>query len=91
LLLYFYAQKDLKYNIILSATAEEKFVVNGVESILKHLGNLEFAIVGEPTEMQLAVAEKGLLVLDCIAKELLHMLLTRIMIMLFITQLKMSG
>ncbi|OBS11685.1 acetylornithine deacetylase [Elizabethkingia miricola] len=67
--LYFYAQKDLKYNIILSATAEEEISgVNGVESILKHLGNLEFAIVGEPTEMQLAVAEKGLLVLDCIAK-----------------------
>lgn len=42
--------------------------MNGVESILKHLGNLEFAIVGEPTEMQLAVAEKGLLVLDCVAK-----------------------
>lgn len=67
--LYFYAQKDLKYNIILSATAEEEISgVNGVESILKHLGNLEFAIVGEPTEMQLAVAEKGLLVLDCVAK-----------------------
>ncbi|MCL1663674.1 M20 family metallo-hydrolase [Elizabethkingia ursingii] len=67
--LYFYAQKDLKYNIILSATAEEEISgVNGVESILKYLGNLEFAIVGEPTEMQLAVAEKGLLVLDCVAK-----------------------
>ena len=67
--LYFYAQKDLKYNIILSATAEEEISgVNGVESILKNLGNLEFAIVGEPTEMQLAVAEKGLLVLDCVAK-----------------------
>ncbi|OPB85919.1 M20 family metallo-hydrolase [Elizabethkingia ursingii] len=67
--LYFYAQKDLKYNIILSATAEEEISgVNGVESILMHLGNLEFAIVGEPTEMQLAVAEKGLLVLDCVAK-----------------------
>lgn len=67
--LYFYHKKDLKYNIILSATAEEEISgKNGVESILKYLGKLEFAIVGEPTEMQLAIAEKGLLVLDCVAK-----------------------
>ena len=33
--------------------------------MIPDLGELEFAIVGEPTEMQLAIAERGLLVLDC--------------------------
>jgi acetylornithine deacetylase len=33
--------------------------------VLPHFGNLEFAIVGEPTEMQMAIAEKGLMVVDC--------------------------
>ncbi|NAW51980.1 M20/M25/M40 family metallo-hydrolase [Elizabethkingia argentiflava] len=67
--LYFYSNKNLRYNIILSATAEEEISgENGVASILPQLGSLDFAIVGEPTEMQLAIAEKGLLVLDCVAK-----------------------
>ncbi len=64
--LYFYERTDLKYNIILTATAEEEISgVNGVSSILKHLGNIDFAIVGEPTQMQMAIAEKALLVMDC--------------------------
>ncbi|KAL0263912.1 UNVERIFIED_CONTAM: hypothetical protein PYX00_011950 [Menopon gallinae] len=67
--LYFYYRSDLKYNIIMSATAEEEISgENGVSSILRHFGKLEFAIVGEPTDMKLAIAEKGLLVLDCVAK-----------------------
>jgi acetylornithine deacetylase len=67
--LYFYARSDLKYNLVLAATAEEEISGrNGIELILPQLGALEAAIVGEPTEMQLAVAEKGLLVLDCEAK-----------------------
>jgi len=67
--IYFYEKKDLKYNIIISATAEEEISGhNGVESILKHFKNLDFAIVGEPTQMQLAIAEKGLLVLDCVSR-----------------------
>jgi acetylornithine deacetylase len=54
------------YNLILSATAEEEVSgKNGVESILPVLGKLDLAIVGEPTRMQMAVAEKGLMVLDC--------------------------
>lgn len=66
--LYFYAQKDLKYNICLAATAEEEISGNdGLELVLPDLGKLEFAIVGEPTEMNLAIAERGLLVIDCIA------------------------
>jgi acetylornithine deacetylase len=67
--LYYYEQPDLKYNICLAATAEEEISgVNGLELILPELGNLDFAIVGEPTLMQLAIAERGLLVLDCLAE-----------------------
>ncbi|SEW33887.1 M20 family metallo-hydrolase [Chitinophaga arvensicola] len=64
--LHFYHRSDLSYNIILSATAEEEISgSNGVESILSKLPAIEFAIVGEPTLTQLAIAEKGLMVLDC--------------------------
>lgn len=64
--LYFYDREGLAYNICLAATAEEEISgINGLECILPELGELEFAIVGEPTEMQLAIAERGLLVLDC--------------------------
>lgn len=67
--LYYYERSDLNYNICLAATAEEEISgVNGLELILPDLGNLDFAIVGEPTLMQLAIAERGLLVLDCLAE-----------------------
>ena len=64
--LYFYNKENLKYNILLAATAEEEISGhNGIEILLPQLGNLDFAIVGEPTQMNMAVAEKGLMVLDC--------------------------
>ncbi|WP_439882875.1 M20 family metallo-hydrolase [Pontibacter sp. MBLB2868] len=67
--LHFYERQDLKYNLVLAATAEEEISGrNGIELILPRLGNIAAAIVGEPTEMHLAIAEKGLLVLDCVAK-----------------------
>ena len=63
---YFYEKLNLKYNFIMAATAEEEISGrDGLEFILPKLGEISFAIVGEPTLMQLAVAEKGLLVLDC--------------------------
>lgn len=66
--LYFYPKSDLKYNICLAATAEEEISGNdGLELVLPDLGPLEFGIVGEPTEMNLAIAERGLLVIDCVA------------------------
>ena len=66
--LKFYDQADLPYNIILAATAEEEISgIGGIESILAELGDIVLAIVGEPTLMQMAIAEKGLLVLDCFA------------------------
>jgi acetylornithine deacetylase len=65
--LYYYPQKNLGYNLILAATAEEEISGrNGIERIWPELGPVEFAVVGEPTEMHLAVAEKGLMVLDCV-------------------------
>ena len=64
--LYFYAHENLKYNFCLAISAEEEISgSNGLELIIPDLGLLEFAIVGEPTQMNLAVAEKGLMVLDC--------------------------
>jgi acetylornithine deacetylase len=65
---YFYERTDLKYNFILALTAEEETSgKNGLECLLPQLPQFEFAIVGEPTQMHLAVAEKGLMVLDCAA------------------------
>lgn len=66
--LHFY-DKSFKYNLIFAATAEEEISgKNGIESLLPQLGKIDFALVGEPTQMQLAIAEKGLMVLDCTAK-----------------------
>jgi len=66
--LHFYDQQDLKYNLCLAITAEEEISgLNGLELIIPELGKLDFGIVGEPTLMQLAIAERGLMVLDCTA------------------------
>jgi acetylornithine deacetylase len=66
--IYFYNRKGLSHNLVLAASAEEEISGhNGIELLLPQLGRIDWGIVGEPTKMQLAVAEKGLLVLDCIA------------------------
>ncbi|MEO7531164.1 MAG: M20 family metallo-hydrolase [Sediminibacterium sp.] len=66
--LFFYEKKDLKYNIVFAATAEEEISgKNGIEILLAELPNIAFGIVGEPTLMQMAIAERGLLVLDVVA------------------------
>lgn len=66
--LHFYPKQNLKYNIVLAATAEEEISgTNGVESIWTKLPAIDCAIVGEPTLTEVAVAEKGLMVLDCVA------------------------
>jgi acetylornithine deacetylase len=65
----YFHEKDIPYNLILAATAEEEISgKNGIESILTELPVSELAIVGEPTLMQMAVAEKGLLVIDATVK-----------------------
>lgn len=64
---HFYEAENLPYNLVMVASAEEESNgPNGLNSVLKHLPTLDCAIVGEPTEMQLAIAEKGLLVLDVV-------------------------
>lgn len=67
--LYFYDRDDLAYNICFLASAEEEVSgKNGLEEAYKRIGDMSFAIVGEPTLLDLAVAEKGLMVLDCTVK-----------------------
>lgn len=66
---HFYAAQNLPYNLIIALTAEEEISgFNGIASLLPELGKVDCAIVGEPTQMQMAVAERGLLVLDITAK-----------------------
>ena len=62
-------QKEQKYNLIFLASCEEEVSgKNGAEKALQELPKISFAIVGEPTGMHPAIAEKGLMVLDCTAK-----------------------
>ncbi|VTQ05371.1 M20 family metallo-hydrolase [Sphingobacterium daejeonense] len=63
---YYYDREDLPFNLCLIASAEEEVSgKGGLEEAYKHVKPCEFAIIGEPTLLNLAVAEKGLMVLDC--------------------------
>lgn len=63
--IHHYELQGLSHNIVLAATAEEEISGhNGIEMALPHLGNIAFGIVGEPTQMEMAVAERGLMVID---------------------------
>ena len=67
--IHFYKRSDLSHNLIFLASAEEETSgKKGIRSVLPELGAIDLAIVGEPTEMQMAVAEKGLMVLRCQAQ-----------------------
>ncbi len=66
---WFYKNEGLKYNIVFAGTAEEEINgANGIASLLPLLPKIDLAIVGEPTLMQLAIAEKGLVVFDAVVK-----------------------
>jgi acetylornithine deacetylase len=59
-------KSDLSFNLIYAATAEEEISgTKNLASIFPALGKVDFAVVGEPTGMDIAVAEKGLMVVDC--------------------------
>ncbi|WP_185850753.1 M20 family metallo-hydrolase [Blattabacterium cuenoti] len=59
----------LPYKLILSITAEEEISGPlGIRSIINDIGKIDLGIIGEPTKMQVAIGEKGLIVLDCIAQ-----------------------
>lgn len=61
----FLTSKEQDYNLIFLASCEEEVSgKDGIESVLPQLPPITFAIVGEPTQMQPAIAEKGLMVLD---------------------------
>lgn len=67
--LYLSRQEKLPYKLIVAITAEEEVSgQGGVQSILSQLGEVALAVVGEPTSLDLAIAERGLMVLDCIAR-----------------------
>ena len=62
------AVADRGFNLVFAASAEEEISgANGISALLPDLGKIDAGIVGEPTRMRMAVAEKGLLVLDCTA------------------------
>jgi acetylornithine deacetylase len=66
---HFYALEHLNYNLVLVASAEEESSGDaGLNSMLSIIPHIDVAIVGEPTLMQLAVAEKGLVVFDAFVK-----------------------
>lgn len=63
-----YYDKVLPFNIILAITAEEEVTgERGIRALLPTLGRIDMAVVGEPTQLQAAVGERGLVVLDCVA------------------------
>ena len=67
----FYAVENLRFNLVIAATAEEEISgTGGMEALLKsgNLPTLDFAIVGEPTDCAMAIAEKGLMVIDAKVK-----------------------
>ena len=62
-------EKQQQYNLIYLASAEEEVSgINGIRRVLPLLPKVDVAIVGEPTGMQPAIAEKGLMVLDVTCK-----------------------
>lgn len=66
--LYFHSQKKLAYNLLFLASAEEEISgAGGVRSVIREFEKIYLGIVGEPTEMNMAIHEKGLMVLDCYA------------------------
>jgi acetylornithine deacetylase len=66
--MHFNPMQNLSFNLIYAATAEEEISgVNGMASVLDEIGTVNLAVIGEPTNMQMAIAEKGLMVLDCTA------------------------
>lgn len=66
---YFFNQENLKYNLVIVASAEEESSgENGLNSMLSIVPKIDVAIIGEPTLMNLAVAEKGLVVFDAVVE-----------------------
>ncbi len=64
----YYYDKELPFNLLLAISAEEEVTgEHGIRALLPELGRIDMAIVGEPTQLQAAVGERGLVVLDCVS------------------------
>ena len=62
---HFYNQENLDYNLLMVASAEEENAgKKSLRYLIPDLPKIDVAIVGEPTLMDLAIAEKGLVVFD---------------------------
>ena len=67
--LYFSKKTDLPYNLAFAVSAEEEISgKNGIEQVLPEISPIHLGIVGEPTGKKIAIAEKGLMVIDCLAE-----------------------
>jgi len=56
---------DLGYNLIFVASAEEEISgPNGIAAVRDKIAPIDLGIIGEPTQMRMAIAEKGLMVVD---------------------------
>ena len=63
------SSKPQPYRLVYAATAEEEVCgKGGFDLFLSEVEKIDFGVIGEPTGMNMAVAEKGLLVLDCVAR-----------------------
>ena len=63
-----FREQPLPFNLLLALSAEEECMgENGIRALLPALGKVDMALVGEPTGMQAATGERGLVVLDCTA------------------------
>ncbi len=61
--------KPLNINLLLAITCEEEVMgEGGIRSLSEELKCVDMALVGEPTQLQAAIGERGLVVLDCVAK-----------------------
>jgi acetylornithine deacetylase len=66
---YFHPRENLSHNVVMVASAEEENSgPQGLGSVLGQLPEIDVALVGEPTLLNLAIAEKGLVVFDGIVK-----------------------
>lgn len=66
---FWYPQKNLSHNLAFVASAEEENSgPKGLGSVLHKLPEIDVAIVGEPTQLSMAIAEKGLIVFDGVVK-----------------------
>lgn len=64
-----FRRQKLPFNLVLALSAEEECMgEHGMRALLPALGRIDMALVGEPTGMQAATGERGLVVLDCTAR-----------------------